>query len=106
MLRVQNIRLIKIILSCSLVKLSMKNCDITDDFTQEVAPQLATNGNLLHLNMSCNSIGDTGCAALATSLRLNRTLLTLSLTGNSIGNGGAASLALVHWVKWFVGDHN
>lgn len=77
----------------------MKNCNLTDAFIQEVLPQLAANGNLLHLNMSCNSIGDDGCAAIATSLRLNRTLLTLSLTGNSIGDNGVAALAKVRRVQ-------
>lgn len=73
----------------------MKNCNITDAVIVEASPHLADNGNLLHLNLSCNYIGDEGCAALASSLRLNRTLLTLSLTGNSIGDSGVASLAKV-----------
>lgn len=73
----------------------MKNCNISDSFIYELSSSLALNGNLLHLNLSCNFIGDIGCSALATSLRLNRTLLTLSLTGNLIGDSGATSLAEV-----------
>lgn len=73
----------------------MKNCGLTDAFVQEVSPHLATNGNLLHLNMSCNSIGDDGCASIARSLRLNRTLLTLSLTGNFIRDRGVIVLSKV-----------
>ena len=78
--------------SYSLVKLSVKSCKLTDSFTQDITPYI---GNLLHLNMSCNSIGDDGCVSLATALRLNRTLLTLSLTGNCISDKGASCLAEV-----------
>ncbi len=83
------------LLSVSLLKLSLKSCNITDPFVQELTEPLTNNKTLLHLNLSSNCIGDDGCIALASSLRLNRTLLTLSLTGNFIGDRGAASLAKV-----------
>ena len=73
----------------------MKCCEISDSLLTEIAPYLAENKSLIHLNLSCNKIGDDGVNSLATSLRLNRTLLSLALTNNHIGDAGALSLANV-----------
>ena len=52
-------------------------------------------GDLLELNLSCNSIGDDGAKALADALKkcCNIKLTSLNLSSNSIGDDGAKALA-------------
>ena len=52
-------------------------------------------GNLLELNLSCNSIGGNGAKAFADALKnfSNLNLTSLNLSSNSIGSDGAKALA-------------
>ena len=80
--------------------LNLSRCSLGDDGAGVLAAKLATDTQLLHLDLEANGISDAGAASLAAALTTNAgaALRHLDLSLNPIGDAGwqAVADALVH----------
>lgn len=70
--------------------LSLGNTNFGDDGLKALAPGLAANKSLKHLDLEQKGITQAGCSHLATAL--SATLCTLTLSNNAIGDAGLDEL--------------
>lgn len=84
---------------CSLVSLSLRCCELTDQQLIPINEALKENVPLQQLDIGQNCISDTGIQLMADSLRMNRNLLSLVLSRNNITDIGVMYLAQVQYCK-------
>lgn len=83
------------IILLSLLELSLRCCQLTDELLDPVGVALKGDPPLQQLDLSNNKLGDVGAKELANALRSNRNLLSLSFAGNCITDIGAVYLSEV-----------
>lgn len=83
------------IILLSLLELSLRCCQLTDELLDPVGVALKVDPPLQQLDLSNNKLGDVGAKELANALRSNRNLLSLSFAGNCITDIGAVYLSEV-----------
>ena len=80
-------------LKCTLAKLNLDSCHISEQGASKLATALCKNTTLEDLNLSHNFMNVEGATALAKMLAVNRTLTVLRLEDCHISGKGASELA-------------
>ena len=78
--------------NCSLRRLSLCGCGLSDEAVQALARVLRDNKGLHALDLSANGVGNLGALALAKTLQTNTSLRELALANNEIGAAGGHGL--------------
>lgn len=77
---------------CSTLKrLLLPNNDLHDEDAALIAPAVAVNMSVIHVDLRGNDMTDLGCAAFSAALEKNIALQKLELDGNGRISGGALS---------------